>query len=146
MKQNNYARYYRVFQNDTVVTEISTNNFRQQRTKPVDGIPVTYCFPVNEPFFYGYSTMAKAMEMAKAGALKHIDTLIAKGKKGEKALFKYRFDHFQDLTVNLVERNVENIEDEFIADHLQNDDLRTQNDINDQMRLINITPLLNSPI
>ena len=46
------------------------------------------------------------MEMAKAGALEHINSLIAMGKDGELALYEYRFHHYQDLTVNLVEENI----------------------------------------
>ena len=50
------------------------------------------------------------MEMAKAGALEHINSLIALGKDGELALYEYRFHHYQDLTVSLVEANIHEAE------------------------------------
>jgi hypothetical protein len=108
MKQHNYYRYFRVFKNDTVVTEISTNDFIPLKPKPLNRQALTYTLPVNEPMFYGYLNHVKAMEMAKAGALEHINALIAMGKDGELALYEYRFHHFQDLTVNLVEANIQN--------------------------------------
>ncbi len=122
MKQRNYSRYFRVFINDTIVTQVSTNDFHTPNLKPFKGnwlkcetgevfsaiAAVPYTLPTDGTLFYGYSTHAKAMEMAKAGALEHINTLIAMGKDGELALYEYRFHHFQDLTVNLVEANIQN--------------------------------------
>jgi hypothetical protein len=108
MKQHNYCRYFRVFKNDTVVTEISTNDFIPVKPKLINGQKVTYTLPINEHMFYGYFNLIKAKEMAKKGALEHINSLIAKGKDGELALYEYRFHHFQDLTVNLVEANIQN--------------------------------------
>jgi len=106
MKQHNYYKYFRVFKNDTAVTEISTNDFITVKQKLITAQEVTYTFPINEPLFYGYLDREKAMEMAKAGALEHINSLIAMGKDGELALYEYRFHHYQDLTVNLVEENI----------------------------------------
>jgi hypothetical protein len=107
MKQHNYYRYFRVFTNDTNVTQISTNDFIPLLPKPDSRQDIIY--KLAEPFFYGYFNQIKAMEMAKAGALRHINALIDLGKAGEKTLFQYRFDHFQDLTVNLVEANIQNL-------------------------------------
>jgi hypothetical protein len=59
--------------------------------------------------FYGYTTQVKAMEMAKAGALRYINSLIDLGEAGEKQLLQYRTDHFEDLEVNLVYANIETI-------------------------------------
>jgi hypothetical protein len=123
MKQSNYNRYFRVFQNDTTVTEVSTNDFKRVKLQGANLQHLVYSLP--EPLFYGYLTEAKAMEMAKAGALEHINALIAMGKDGELALYEYRFHHYQDLTVNLVEANILEIEDEAIdkqreKDHLTN--------------------------
>jgi hypothetical protein len=126
MKQHNYFRYFRVFHNDTVVTEISTNDFHPLKLMQANQGQVTYSLPINERLFYGYLTQAKAMEMAKAGALKHINSLIDEGKPGEKALYKYRFDHFQDLTVNLVEGNIQEVEDEALAEEVEKDSLNIQ--------------------
>jgi hypothetical protein len=121
MKKNNYSRYFRVFQNDTTVTEISTNDFLPLKLKPVKkdwliGDTATvlctiagakYALPENEPLFYGYTTQIKAMEMAKAGALKYIDILISEGKESAKKLLQYRMDHYEDLQTNLVYANIE---------------------------------------
>ena len=106
MKQHNYSRYFRVFKNDTGVTEISANDFIPVKPKPVNRQALTYT--LTEPLFYGYLTQEKAMEMAKACALEHINALIAMGKDGELALYEYRFHHYQDLSVNLVEANIQN--------------------------------------
>jgi hypothetical protein len=107
MKQHNYSRYFRVFTDDTTVTQISTNDFVPLLPKSNNRRQITY--KLAEPFFYGYFNQIKAMEMAKAGALRHINKLIDRGKAGEKALYQYRFDHFQDLTVNLVEANIQSL-------------------------------------
>ncbi len=122
MVKNNYTRYFRVFKNDTVVTEISTNDFRRIKLRPVKenwligdttevlgtiaGMP--YTLPVNSPLFYGYATRSKAMEMAKAGALNYIDKLIDEGAAGEETLLQYRRDHYEDLHINLVYDVIEN--------------------------------------
>ncbi|MDO3628163.1 hypothetical protein [Mucilaginibacter sp. BT774] len=124
MKQRNYIRYFRVFKNDTVVTEVSTNDFQPLKFKPFKKdwligntkdvfcaiASVNYSLPIDDALFYGYSTRAKAMEMAKAGALAHINALIVMGKDGELALYEYRFHHYQDLTVSLVEANIHEAE------------------------------------
>ncbi|MFC0515192.1 hypothetical protein ACFFGT_13320 [Mucilaginibacter angelicae] len=122
MVKNNYARYFRVFKNDTVVTEISTNDFQRLKLRPVkenwligDTTEVLgtiagrlYTLPVNSPLFYGYATRSKAMEMAKAGALNYIDKLIDEGASGEETLLQYRRDHYEDLHINLVYDMIEN--------------------------------------
>ncbi len=110
MKQHNYSRYFRVFRDDTAVTEVSTNNFLPVNPKHIKLQGLAYTLPINEPLFYGYLTRIKAMEMAKAGALAHINVLIDQGKAGEHALYQYRFDHYEDLTVNLVEANIQKLE------------------------------------
>jgi hypothetical protein len=112
MKQHNYTRYFRVFKDDTSVTEISTNDFLPVKPNPANDDSPVYQLPVNERLYYGYLTKAKAMEMAKGGALEHINLLLDQNESGEKELYQYRFDHFQDLTVNLVEANIEQIESE----------------------------------
>jgi len=104
MKQHNYTHYLRVFKSDTKVTNLSNNDFIP--VKPRQGI--AYTLPVNDPLFYGCLNNAKALEMAKVGALQHINILIAKGRAGKLALYEYRFNHSQDLTVNLVKANILN--------------------------------------
>lgn len=118
MINHNYGRYFRVFQNDTTVTEISTNDFKpvekriakkkqSLKDKP-DSIDIgEYVLPPDETFFYGYSNRAKAMEMAKAGALRYINLLIAQGKESEETLLQYRSDHFEDLNNTLTYVSIE---------------------------------------
>ena len=124
MIQSNYLRYFRVFRNATSVTEISTNDFKRVKLKQANFEHIACSLA--EPLFYGYLTQAKAMEMAKAGALKHINALIAMGKDGELALYEYRFHHYQDLTVNLVEANITEIEDEAIDKLVKTDHLSSR--------------------
>lgn len=140
MKKRNYSRYFRVFMNDTLVTEVSTNDFRPLILKPCKGnwltndsgkifcaiAAVKYTLPTDGTLFYGYDTQAKAMEMAKSGALKHINLLIDEGKSSAKALYQYRFDHFEDLTVNLVAGNIQEIEDDSIKEQLAKSGLTPQ--------------------
>jgi hypothetical protein len=120
MKKSNYIKYFRVFQNDTVVTEVSTNDFRPLKLTPFQKdwligrtknvlcsiASVKYALLANSTFFYGYSSRAKAMEMAKIGAMNYINNLIKQGEAGRETLAQYRFDHYQDLHVNLLEANI----------------------------------------
>lgn len=122
MAKNNYVSYFRVFKNDTVVAEISTNDFKRLKLRPVKEnwligdttdilgtiAGVKYSLLVDSPLFYGYTTRSKAMEMAKAGALNYIDKLIAEGAAGEETLLQYRRDHYEDLRINLVYDMIEN--------------------------------------
>jgi hypothetical protein len=120
MEQQNYIRYFRVFKHDTVITEISTNDFRPPTLRPsgkdwlvgntttVLGAiaDISYALPPLGVLFFGYKTRAKAMEGAKAGALAYINLLIAMGEAGEQTLLQYRMDHYEDLNINLVEANI----------------------------------------
>ncbi len=103
MKQQNYTGYFRVYQNDTAITKVSTNDFRQ--TKLTHG--AHYALPAGEGFYYGYKTLAKAMQMAKTGALAHINLLLGMGKAGEAELLQYRMDHYDDLNNNLIDANID---------------------------------------
>jgi len=72
MSRNNYAGYYRVSKNDTVITEISANDFMPVLSKRFrKGLPVMPAVPfpaLNIPWyptgrcFYGYLDKATAME------------------------------------------------------------------------------------
>jgi len=124
MNQQNYTRYFRVFKNDTVITEISTNDFQPLKLRPsgknwligntaevlgtIADIP--YSLPALGKLFYGYQTYAKAMQGAKAGALSYINSLIDLGESGEQTLFQYRMDHYEDLNLNLVGSNIYKVE------------------------------------
>jgi hypothetical protein len=126
MTQHNYVRYYRVFKNDTAVTEISTNDFLPLLLRPEKGnwlfattraklrsvANTTYSLLPDQIAFVGYEDEAKAMEMAKLGAQEYINRLIDQGAAGEKKLLQYRVDHYEDLHVNLVFANIENIKRE----------------------------------
>jgi|GEM_PF-576754 hypothetical protein len=126
MNQRNYTRYFRVFKNDTVVTEVSTNDFQPLKLTPVrkDWLigptaevfcaisAVNYALPAIGLLYYGYTTRAKAMEMAKAEALEYIDSLINQGEPGNQTLLQYRMDHYEDLNINLVEENIYKVENE----------------------------------
>jgi len=112
MKKNNYSRYFRFLKNDTVIDEISTNDFKPFKAKP----PKTpsYSLIIKDPLYYGFLNRARAMEMAKAGALEYMDTLIDKGRSGIEALLKYRDDHYEDLNENLTYANIEAIKNQNI--------------------------------
>ncbi|WP_256009083.1 hypothetical protein [Desertivirga xinjiangensis] len=114
MEKHRFNKFYRVFKNDTKVTEVSFNDFKQI-VMPVEGQTRTgglsaeklsvpeRCYsllPENE-MFYGYDRRAQAMEMAKSGALKHIAALIAEGPGSTEKVYQYRFDHYEDLNINL---------------------------------------------
>jgi hypothetical protein len=120
MIQRNYIRYFRVFTHHTKVTEISTNDFCRPKLRAVGKhwligdteeilcaiADAAYSLPADNALFYGYATKVKAMEMAKAGALRYIDSLIAEGMPGKARLLEYRRDHYQDLNITLVEANI----------------------------------------
>ena len=110
MKHRNYIRYYRVFKDDTTVTEISINNFLRIRLIPKNNNYPEFQLSAHGHLYYGYISKAKAMEMAKAGVFQHISLLLALGNEGKQGLLQYRFNHFQDLTVNLVDANIKNID------------------------------------
>lgn len=116
-------KFYRVFTHDTAVTEVSFNNFkrpvlRDYRKETLIGnsadelfsIPYhTYGLLTEKDRFYGYELKTRAMEMAKAGALKHIEKLIAEGPQSNYKVYQYRFDHYDDLNINLTESNIKRL-------------------------------------
>ncbi len=119
MERHNFTSYYRVYKNDTTVTEVSTNDFIPLTTRhfkaglvtgpPVDvlcSIPSYYFLPVGNAMYYGYATKIKAMEMAKAGAIKHINVMLKAGLSRNTELMQYRCDHYTDLNVTLREANI----------------------------------------
>lgn len=126
MKQHNFIKYYRVFEHDTLVTEISSNDFKPVKSKqfkrgrlidrPVNAIDLIpshlYSLPTDGTMFYGYANKAQAMKMAKAGALKYIDVLIGQADSSAEKLKQYRNDHYDDLNVNLVDANIRKAENE----------------------------------
>ncbi|WP_207532449.1 hypothetical protein [Desertivirga arenae] len=114
MEKHRFSKFYRVFKNDTKVTEVSFNDFIRvprpglmgsQTGNLVDeqcSFPNSiYSLPSEKDMYYGYEQRIHAMEMAKAGALKHIAALIAEGPGSIEKLYQYRFDHYEDLNTNL---------------------------------------------
>jgi hypothetical protein len=114
-----YLKFYKVFKNGTSVTEAFTNNF--ESFKPTLTKIKAACashskehpalFILEGEFmFYGFLSRIRAMEFAKAGALRYINKLIDSGKIGYKLLIKYREDHYEDLNINLTDRNIRKVE------------------------------------
>lgn len=114
MEKYRFNKFYHVFKNDTAVTEVSFNDFKnvapdltkefQQATGLDEKLPVPqlmYSLLPEGEMYYGYELKTHAMEMAKAGALKHIAALIAEGPESKEKVYQYRFDHYEDLNVNL---------------------------------------------
>ncbi len=126
MKRQNYFKIYRVFKNDTAVTEVSTNNFAPVVSRRFKiGLPVlpaidVYCtFPCSEysllpddEMFYGYLDKATAMEKAKSGALMHINLMIKEIDLRIKKLVQYRHEHHDDLNINLLDANIRRVKKE----------------------------------
>ncbi|NCD69626.1 hypothetical protein [Mucilaginibacter agri] len=119
MKRNNFTRYYRVYKNSTKVIEVSTNDLRPLKiyatpTKRWAGplldvlcsIPSYYSLPPDNEMYYGYTCKAKAMEMAKAGAMKYIERKIKDIEKGIGQLKQYPLDRNADFNISLLDANV----------------------------------------
>jgi hypothetical protein len=114
-----YYKFYKVDKNDTAVTEVSTNDFKPfgptyLKIKAACNLHSAQCLafalPADPFMFYGYLSRIKAMEKAKAGAIKYIDELIEGSEQRYGELLKYREDHYYDLNFNLTERNIRMIE------------------------------------
>ena len=114
-----YFKFYKVLKNDTAVTEVLTNDFNI--SKPAYLKIKTACtlqsaahsafsIPDDGFMFYGFLSRIKAMEFAKAHALKYIDKLIEGGVMSYGLLLKYREEHYEDLNINLTDRNIRKLE------------------------------------
>jgi hypothetical protein len=126
MKNNFFTKYYRVYKNDTHVSEVSVNNFKPvalrhfKRGMPVASITdepspapyFQYALPTDGSMFFGYVSKVVAMEKAKAGAIAYINLMIGNVEQGIEQLRQYRSDHYQDLNVNLVDSNIRRLEQE----------------------------------
>ncbi|MBC7915823.1 MAG: hypothetical protein H7Y07_17070 [Pyrinomonadaceae bacterium] len=114
IKKSNFFKFYRVFKNDTLVTEVSVNDFKPAKKWKVKNgadldnviLKPVYFLPKDGKMFYGYASKGHAMEMAKAGALKYIGMLISQAEKGISQLKQYRIDHYDDLNINLLDANI----------------------------------------
>lgn len=126
MKNTSYDKFYRVFKNDTHVTQVSNNDFLPCKPRSfkngfmigpginaVFSIPSHFYFlPKEELMYYGYCDKIKAMEKAKSGALKHIGVLISEAEKSIARLKQYRNDHYTDLNSTLLDSNIRRLEKE----------------------------------
>jgi hypothetical protein len=114
-----FFKFYKVLKNDTAVVEVSANDF-----KPFDAVYSeikTNCvlntgqcpffsLPADEFMFCGFLSEIKAMEHAKAGALKYIAKLIEGGDATYNLLLEYREAHYDDLNIHLTEKNIRQLE------------------------------------
>jgi len=113
-----YYKFYTVYKNETAVTQVSTNDFKpfQPACLKIKAACRTnskkhpaFSNPVDDPMANRFISRVKAMEFAKAGALKYISRLIDEGEKGFNLLIAYREAHYEDLNFNLTEKNISNI-------------------------------------
>jgi hypothetical protein len=111
MKKSNYCRYFSFLKYDTTVNEISTNDFKPFLKPRImhSVVATTYSLLTKDPLYYGFLSRARAMEMAKAGALEYMEILMEKGTAGKQMLLKYRIDHYDDLNQNLTYAKIEAI-------------------------------------
>jgi hypothetical protein len=116
-----YFKFYKVLKNETSVTEVVTNDFKifhpAYRDIKIACVMHTlrhpaFFLPAYEGMFCGFTSRVRAMEYAKAGALKYISKLIEEGGDGYGLLLRYREDHYEDLNINLTDRNIQKIERE----------------------------------
>jgi hypothetical protein len=113
-----YFKFYKVFKNETLVTEVFSNDFKKFQPAYIK-IKIAcalhswqrraFSLPADDAMFYGFTSRVRAMEFAKARALKYISKLIDKGDEGYNLLIKYREDHYEDLNVNLTDRNIRKV-------------------------------------
>jgi hypothetical protein len=114
-----YCKFYKVINNDTAVAEVFTSDFKvfgpdYLKIKTACNLHSMGCLAFSLPdkseMFYGSLSRIKAMEHAKADALKYITKLIEGGESSYDLLLKYRQDHYDDLNVNLTDRNIRKLE------------------------------------
>ena len=114
-----YFKFYKVMKTDTRIAEISTNDF--ELFAPVyfkvkaachlhSRLHPAFFIAADGPMYCGFLSRFSAMEHAKAGALKYIAKLIEGGELRYGQLLKYRSDHYEDLNINLTNRNIQNLE------------------------------------
>ncbi len=105
MKMQPIFKYYRVYDNETEVAEVSVNDFKPivfRRLPSGEG----YTLSSVKQKFRDYINRAEAMEQAKEGALAYINQMIADAEQAIERLIKYRNDHHDDLNYNLLEVNI----------------------------------------
>ncbi|MEP6613279.1 MAG: hypothetical protein ABJA76_15370 [Mucilaginibacter sp.] len=114
-----YFKFYKVMKTDTRVTEISTNDFElftpdyfkiKAACRSHSRLHPAFFIAADGPIYCGFLSRFRAMEHAKAGALKYIAKLIDGGEQRYGQLLKYRSEHFDDLNVNLTDGNIQKLE------------------------------------
>jgi len=107
-------KYYRVYKNETAVTEVTANDFKPRSTKGMvnDTSPIFYTLPADNFMFFDYPDKVDAMENAKAGALRYIYFLIKEAENCILKLKDYRDAHYEDLNINLLDSNIRRLEKE----------------------------------
>lgn len=112
-------KFYKVFKDDTAVKEVFTNDFKSFKSTYLkikaacgvhSAIRPAFSLADDDHMYYGSLSQIKTMEHAKAGALKYIGKLIDGGEKSYNLLLQYREDHYEDLNINLVDRNIRKLE------------------------------------
>ena len=115
-----YYKFYKVFKNETSVTAVFVNDFKTfkptfLKIKTACALSSAqhpaFCLPADDYMFHGFLSRIRAMEYAKAGALKYISKLIDDGEKGYELLLKYRDEHYEDLNINLTDKNIRKLEE-----------------------------------
>ncbi|TQM50215.1 hypothetical protein BDE36_1953 [Arcticibacter tournemirensis] len=104
-------KYYRVYKNETAVSEISDLDFKPGFATHFERGNI-YSIPQDNKMFYDYTDRIDAMKKAKAGALFYINLLIKKAENGIDNLKQYRIDHYDDLNINLIDSNIRRLERE----------------------------------
>ena len=99
--------YYRVFRNDTAVKAISFNDFKPVR---LNGSKPNFSLVADGEMYLEYESEVCAMEKAKEGALKYIECLIKQGAESRERLYQYRYDHYEDLNINLLDARIRTLE------------------------------------
>lgn len=105
MQMQPIFKYYRVYQHQTAITEVSVNDFKPPVVAPFNFSRI-YSLPPERQLFRDYANRVEAMEQAKAGALAYIHNMTLDVELAIAKLVKYRNDHHEDLNLNLLDANI----------------------------------------
>jgi hypothetical protein len=112
-------KFYKVFKNDTSVTEVLINDLKTFEATLCEikaacilhsAKRPAFFFPPDAFSFRGFFSRIRAMEYAKAGALRYISGLIDEGERSNDKLLQYRWTHYEDLNFTLTDRNIRKLE------------------------------------
>ncbi len=117
--KRSYFKFYVVYKNETAVITASANNLKTFEPTLIkikancakhSLLKPAFFLPADNQMFYAFLSPIRAMEHAKARALKYINKLIDEGENSLNTLLKYREDHYLDLNINLTDRNIKKLE------------------------------------